>query len=138
MTMSRELITALMVSVIALFVDTTLLKTLTQYTDLSITSAASLAFIAGAVTNWALSVRFVFKYRRYQSRAYEFMIFMAIGVITLIVNDTVIVFVVKSLSQDILVGKGLSAVVTFAINFCLRKVLLFSSAKAKNSWDSQK
>ena len=122
----KELSAALAVSAGALCVDASSLYLLTSVAHLHYLVAASIAFMAGTLVAWYLSVRYVFGYRRCGSAAVEFAYFAVIGLCGLVPNALVIATVVEYLGLHYMIGKACAAVVTFGFNYSLRKVLLFS------------
>jgi putative flippase GtrA len=124
----RELRAAIATGACALCVDASILYGLTAFGRWHYLLAASVAFLAGSVVAWLLSVRFVFQYRRYRSAGREFAFFALIGALGLALNALVIATVVESFGQHYLVGKACAAAVTFGFNYSLRKTLLFSPA----------
>jgi putative flippase GtrA len=125
---ATELLAALAVGACALCVDASTLYLLAGIAHLHYLVAASFGFVAGTLLAWALSVRFVFRYRRCPSARQELAMFAAIGGLGLAINAAVIAIVVEVLGQHYLVGKACAAVVTFGFNYGLRRALLFSPA----------
>lgn len=134
MSLPRELAAALAVAAAALAVDASLLWLLCTLGAWPPLASATLSFLAGALVNWALSVRFVFRYRRCRSVAQEFVAFVSVGVVALALNDVVIVTLVGTLGVSLLVAKATAAAATFFCNYGLRKTLLFSNPNDLLSW----
>ena len=89
--------------------------------------AASLGFVAGAVTSYLLATRWVFRQRRLVHRKKaEIGLYVMVGVLGLGLNDLVIMLAVGHFGLSILLAKLLAAGVTFLFNFALRKLALFS------------
>ncbi len=89
--------------------------------------AASLGFVAGAVTSYLLATRWVFRQRRLLLRRNtEMGLYVLVGVLGLALNDLVIMLAVGYFGLSILLAKLLAAGVTFLFNFVLRKLTLFS------------
>lgn len=130
----RELLAALVVAAVALAVDASFLWVLAERVGMPILLAASIAFITGAFVNWALSVRFVFRFRRYHSPAREFVAFVAIGLVALALNDGVIEGLTGALGFPLMLAKIGAAGATFCCNFGLRKALLFSEIRLAPVW----
>jgi putative flippase GtrA len=122
----RELGAALATAALALGVDASILYGLTAGAHWHYLVAASCGFAGGTLVAWRLSVRFVFRYRRYRSQRRELLLFALIGILGLILNDLVIATVVERLGWHYLAGKACAALVTFGCNFSLRRLLLFS------------
>jgi putative flippase GtrA len=126
----RELTAALAVAATALCVDSALLWLLAARAGWPPVLAASISFLAGAFVNWVLSVRFVFRFRRCNSSAQEFVAFVAIGLVALALNDVVIATLIGPFGTSLMIAKGMAAGVTFSCNYGLRKALLFSAGRS--------
>ncbi len=88
--------------------------------------AASVAsFIAGAVVAYWLSITLAFRQHRMRNRRVEFLSFVAIGVMGLIINTSVIYTAVQFLGLHYMLAKSAAAGFTFAFNFIVRRQLLF-------------
>jgi putative flippase GtrA len=129
MRIPREFIAIVPVSAVALLVDAGVLHALMRFAHLHYLLAASTGFLAGLYVNYALSVRFVFGFRRLSSTSQEFMAFAAIGLGGLLLNGLVMAAAVDGLHLHPLLGKGAAAVATFVFNFGLRLRLLFTPDK---------
>lgn len=92
--------------------------------------AAPAGFALGLLAVYVLSVRWVFRVRRLQNARVEFAIFAAIGVLGMGVNEAVIYVAVEHARLSYELAKAASAAVVFAINFALRKALLFTRYRA--------
>jgi putative flippase GtrA len=82
----------------------------------------------GLVTNYCLSVCWVFGKRAVQSRQIEFLVFALLGVLGLGINEVVMLALTSGVGLHYLLSKLVSTAVTLAWNFLSRKVLLFSTA----------
>lgn len=138
MNVNRESFGAVLVSGVALAVDSVILYTLVTSARWHYLNAASVSFISGAIVAWYLSVRFVFRFRRLQSVGAEFLMFIMVGLLGLILNALVIYSTIEFLSYSYLVGKVFAAVVTFSVCFSLRKALLFSKLRRLPSVSTEK
>ncbi len=87
--------------------------------------AAALAFILGLVTNYALSIRWVFSSRTMGNRLLEFTVFGAIGLVGLGLNELVIWQCTESLGFYYLVSKVVASAIVLFWNFFARKYALF-------------
>ncbi len=116
-----------MVSAIALIVDLGCLLLLAQL--LHYLLAATLSFILGGVVAYFLSVRFVFQHRKLDRVSTELSLFIALGLVGLIINAAIISLSVGHWSLSLPFAKMLAAGGTFTSNFILRKCLLFTAAR---------
>ena len=116
-------------SLIALAVDLACLSASLRILNLSLAWSASIGFVAGAVTAYLLSIRWVFRQRALaRSPATEFLTFVAIGVAGLGLTQLVLWVGVTELGLMPELVKLSAAGVTFAFNYIARKSLLFATS----------
>jgi putative flippase GtrA len=87
--------------------------------------ASVASFTAGAVVAYWLSITLAFRRHRMRDRRVELLGFVAIGVMGLIINTSVIYTAVQFLSLHYMLAKSAAAGFTFAFNFIVRRQLLF-------------
>ena len=109
----------------ALIVDMGLLWTLVNFLSWDYRAATATSFLAGAIVAYELSVRIAFRQHRLQERAAELAAFVAIGIAGLVVNSSVIFFLVKYLGLHYMLAKCVAAGFSFTCNFLVRRQLLF-------------
>ena len=126
----RETLGYGLVSLIALAVDTSTLYGLVNWAGWHYLAASMVAFAAGAIVAYTLSVRFVFPVRKLHNRYAEFIGFMALGVAGMAVNAVALFVAVSAVGLGLITAKLLAAGCTFATNFTLRRQLLFTPPKA--------
>jgi putative flippase GtrA len=127
---SRELIRYGGVSACAFVIDAGLLWLLAKQAGIHYLVAATISFLVGGLVAYLLSIRFVFIERRLQTRSIEGTTFIALGLVGLAVNTAVMALAVETMAAPLLVAKMASASLTFAVNFLLRKHLLFTRGRA--------
>jgi putative flippase GtrA len=88
--------------------------------------AAPVGFALGLATVYVLCIRWVFTRRRFADRRAEFLLFTAIGIGGLLLNQLVIYVTVDQFSLAYEQAKLVSAGIVFSFNFGLRKLLLFT------------
>jgi putative flippase GtrA len=115
-------------SVAGLGSDMALLAALVSVAKVHYLVAATISFICAGILVHAISVRYVFRFRRVDRRTLELSFFLALGVVGLFVNAAVIYFVVNVVHLHYMLGKLLAAGFTFCANFFLRRHFLFSPA----------
>jgi len=126
-----------LVSAISLLVDMAVVVVLYHLAlnDLGLSKSASviasniLSVSAGLIVNYLLSVKLVFKERRFEDRRAEFAIFVAIGIAGVAINTALVWLFVVPLGLAILIGKIAAAGVSFVFNFAARRLLLFTAAQ---------
>jgi putative flippase GtrA len=111
-------------SAVALSVDMGLLWAFVHVgIDYILASVAS--FTVGAVVAYWLSITLAFRRHRLRDRRVELLGFVAIGVMGLIINTSVIYTAVQFLGLHYMLAKSVAAGFTFLFNFIVRRQLLF-------------
>ena len=111
---------------IAYCVDFGSLFFLTDFVKIHYLLSAAIAFILGLLTNYALSILWVFPKRALANKRLEFFIFSVIGLVGLGLNEVIIWFFTEFVHFHYLISKIFSTVVVFFWNFIARKKILFS------------
>lgn len=112
------------VGVIAFVIDYGLMIFLTEVFNIPYLISTTVSFIVSVIFNYFASMRFVFKRKDDMSRRREFIIFVVLSVIGLIINDVFMWLMVDFLFVDYRISK---IVVTFIVavwNFVTRKIFL--------------
>ncbi|KPL02914.1 MAG: polysaccharide synthesis protein GtrA [candidate division Zixibacteria bacterium SM23_73_2] len=110
---------------IAFLVDFGSLFALTEFCGVHYLISAAIAFILGLVTNYLLSIIWVFSRRTLKSRWLELYIFALIGVVGLGFNELFIWFFTERVNLHYLLSKIVSTVFVYLWNFFARKYILF-------------
>lgn len=111
---------------IAYTVDFGSLYILTDIVKVHYLISAAIAFTLGLVTNYSLSIVWVFSKRTVADKRLEFIIFSIIGLVGLGLNEVIIWFFTEWIHFHYLISKVFSTVVVFFWNFFARKKILFS------------
>ena len=112
------------VGVIAFVIDYGFMILLTEVFGVPYLISTTVSFIISVVFNYFASMRFVFKRKDDMSRRREFVIFVILSVIGLVINDVFMWLMVDFLFIDYRISK---IVVTFIVavwNFVTRKIFL--------------
>jgi putative flippase GtrA len=88
-------------------------------------AAAALSFTAGAALGYWLSITLAFRQHRLRNRQVEFLGFIAIGVVGLTINISVIYSAVQFLGLHYMLAKIVASGFSFLFNFVVRRQLLF-------------
>jgi putative flippase GtrA len=123
---AREIGGYAVVSGVAFACDVVLLTTLVRLAGWHYLLAATAGFCVGSVVAYALSVRFVFRFRRLRSPHAEFVSFATIGAIGLLINAGVMAAGVELLGIHYLLAKVSASGITFGANYIARRLLLFT------------
>jgi putative flippase GtrA len=110
---------------VAFLVDFGSLYLLTDFLGVYYLISAAIAFILGLITNYLLSISWVFNKHKFDSKSFEFGVFAVIGIIGLILNEVFIWFFTAELNFYYLISKILAAIIILFWNFFARKLTLF-------------
>lgn len=109
----------------AFLIDFTSLYILTDFFGIFYLSSAAVAFILGLITNYLLSISWVFNKRTLNNKTIEFSVFALIGIIGLGLNELFMWIFTTELSLFYLISKILAAIIILFWNFSARKITLF-------------
>ena len=112
------------VGVIAFVIDYGFMVLRTEVFGVPYLTSTTVSFIISVIFNYFASMRFVFKRKDDMSRRREFIIFVVLSVIGLVINDVFMWLMVDFLFIDYRISK---IVVTFIVavwNFVTRKIFL--------------
>jgi putative flippase GtrA len=128
----REFVRYFGISLLALVVDTALLLYLARVVHWNDMVAATIGFLVGSVVHYLLAVKLVFIHRRFGHRVTaESVLYIGIGLVGLVINDTVIYVCINWLQAPLLMAKLVAAGSSFLAGYAGRKVFLFGSATDK-------
>jgi len=113
---------------IAFVMDWGALYSLTEWAHFYYLTAAAIAFTLGLITNYTLSIHWVFTERRVKSEHWEFVVFAGIGVVGLGFNQFLIRLLTEQAGVYYMASKGIATLIVFFWNFFARKLILFSNA----------
>ena len=105
--------------------DLATLAVLTEIIGLYYLISAALAFTVGLLVAYGLSVLWIFKHRRIQNRFAEFAAFSLIGLVGVVVMLAAMLLLTEVLHLHYLISKIAASVLVFAVNFTMRRLLLF-------------
>lgn len=114
------------VAFVALFVDMSGLIFLKEIAGLNYLLAATLSFILGLTTNYVLSVYWVFHSSKLDNKRMEFFFFAIIGVIGLVLTDTLLWILTSKLGLYYILSKAIAVIMVYFWNFGMRKYYLFN------------
>jgi len=110
---------------IAFLIDFAALFLLTEFCGIHYILSATISFMLGLLTNYYLSIYFVFNNRRLKNKRVEFLVFALIGIVGLLINDVSIWFLTEVVSFHYLISKIGATIITYLWNFFVRKFSLF-------------
>lgn len=125
-----ELARYLLASALALAIDTGLYA-LGLRAGLGYGLAAVVGFLGGLAVAYAISVRWAFRTRRMRDARLEFLVFAAIGVLGLLLTESLLWLQIEVLAWGPLPSKLIAACGVFLFNFGARKLALFNAPAAR-------
>lgn len=112
------------VGVVAFGIDYGLLAFLTEVAGVNYLVSATISFTVSVVFNYAASMRYVFRHREGMSRRREFVTFVVLSVIGLVLNNACMWAGVELLGVHYLVVKIAATALVMVWNFVTRKIFL--------------
>ena len=112
------------VGVIAFVIDYGVMVFLTEVFGLNPVVSATISFIVSVIFNYIASMRYVFSHKEDMSRSREFVIFIVLSVIGLIINDVLMWAGTELVSIDYRIVKIFATAVVMVWNFITRKFFL--------------
>ena len=109
----------------AFIVDYGALFLLTEVFGLHYLLSATISFILGLITNYLLSISWVFNNRTMGNRWAEFTVFAIIGIIGLGLNALIMYLCTDKMGIHYMLSKIISTILVFFWNFFARKIVLF-------------
>ncbi|TXF37855.1 GtrA family protein [Collinsella sp. BA40] len=112
------------VGVLAFVIDYGLMVALTELVGLAPVASATVSFIVSVVFNYVASMRFVFSHKEGMSKQREFVIFVVLSVIGLLINDGLMWAGTELVAIDYRIVKIGATAVVMVWNFVTRKLFL--------------
>ena len=112
------------VGVIAFLIDYGLMVALTEFFGVPYLISHTISFTVSVVFNYVASMRYVFERRDDMSRHREFIIFVVLSIIGLILNDLFMWLFVSVWLIDYRIAKIIVTVLVAIWNFVTRKIFL--------------
>lgn len=119
------------VGVIAFVIDFGLLVLLTEVFGVNYLVSATISFVVSVIFNYVASMRYVFTHKEDMSRRKEFVIFVVLSAIGLVINDVCMWAGVTLLAINYMVTKIFATVVVAVWNFVTRKIFLDAGNQAQ-------
>ena len=118
------------VGAIATVIDFGLLIFLTEVFHINYLISATVAFTAAVIFNYLASMRYVFTHKEELSRRKEFIIFVVLSVIGLLINNGCMWLGVELFAIDYRITKVVATAIVVMWNFITRKIFLDAGSKA--------
>ena len=112
------------VGVIAFVIDYGLLALLTEVFSVNYLVSATISFTVSVIFNYVASMRYVFTHKEDMSRRREFVIFVILSVIGLLINNFCMWAGVELAGIHYLITKIVATAIVMVWNFVTRKIFL--------------
>ena len=113
-----------MVGTFCFCIDYGLMILLTETHVMSYYASSAVSFTASVIVNYVLSMRFVFVAQEGMSKMQEIMIFIALSMVGLLLNQMIMFFAVELLGMFYALAKIFATILVTAYNFISRKKFL--------------
>jgi len=120
-----QILRFIVVGISTVFLDFTTLIGLVEILKVNYLVAATIGFFVGSIANYFLSVKFVFEVGKYSNKMIEFVIFIIITIIGLILNYFIMYFFTDILLFSYVIAKIISLFIVTISNFLMKKFLVF-------------
>lgn len=122
-----QLLKSVVASLVAFAIDFAILVALTEAAGLHYLLAAGFSFLVGTTLSYLLSILWVFPVRRFSSKAAEYLLYIAVGVVGLGLNEALLWFFTETVGIFYMVSKACAGSLIFFWSFGARKLILFSA-----------
>ena len=112
------------VGFIAFLIDYGLLALCTEILHINYLVSATIGFTVSVVFNYLASMRYVFTHKEEMSRRREFIIFVVLSIVGLVINNVILWAGVELLHVHYLIVKIFATAVVMVWNFVTRKIFL--------------
>lgn len=119
----RQLFKFGIVGTIAFAIDYGIFTLLTQVINMHYLISSIISFSISVIFNYIMSVKWVFDITKKQT-AKEFIIFILLSVVGLIINSIVLYILVEKASIHELISKVIATIIVMIFNFITRKIFL--------------
>jgi putative flippase GtrA len=108
-------------------IDFALLYYLTTAADLNYLVSSMISFMTGAIVNYFLCVAWIFKTRVISNRYFEFLLYMVITAVGLVINTGLVWYFTEKAGLYFMLSKIFATAITLVWNFTVRKFLLHTN-----------
>lgn len=129
LTVGHQFVRYALVGGLAFVVDFATLYVLTDFFLVHYLISATVGFLLGLATNYALCVVWIFDYRALQNKLHEFTVFSVIGLAGLVLNNGVMYLLTDISGLHYLGSKLVAAALGLVFNFALRRQILFTERR---------
>ena len=121
--MNRPIVKYFFVALAGLVVDYLVLLISVEFLSLHPVVGATLGFLFGLLVNYYLSNKYIFRNAKIKSTTVNFLAFSVIGLVGLLILNTLMLIQVELLTINYLLAKTLSTIIVYFWNFFARAKL---------------
>ena len=122
---SAQIYRFLIVGLSTVTLDMVILYSMVEFLSIHYLISAAVAFLVASVTNYFLSIRFVFYQGRYSHQSIEFTFFLVFTGAGLILNQLVMYSLTDLAKVEYLLSKFAALVLVTSFNFITKKYFVF-------------
>lgn len=112
------------VGIIATVIDFGIMNLLHYGCNVNILASNTAGFVVSVIFNYVASMKYVFSHRDGMSKRREFVIFVILSVIGLLLNDGIVLALNRGLALEANIAKICATALVMVYNFISRKLLL--------------
>jgi len=112
------------VGFLAFLIDYSILFVLTEFAGIHYLVSGAISFTVSVIFNYIMSIIWVFEVKEDQNKVLQFLIFVILSIIGLLINQVVIWLLVEKLFIYYMVAKIVATAVVMVYNFITRKLII--------------
>ena len=121
---TKQFLKFAVVGLISFGIDWGMLIALVELFHLDFLMSTTVSFITSVVVNYWLSMKYVFAHKEGMSRRREFIIFVVLSMIGLVLNDGIVLALNAGLGLEANIAKICATALVMVYNFVTRKIFL--------------
>lgn len=112
------------VGFLCFFIDYFVLFAATDILGINYLISSGISFSVSVIINYILSTKFVFQTKQDTNKMKEFIIFVILSMVGLLINQIIMWFTVEKASIYYMLGKIIATAIVMVYNFITRKIFL--------------
>ncbi|MFA9375943.1 MAG: GtrA family protein [Lachnotalea sp.] len=112
------------VGFICFFIDYFVLYAVTEFLGIDYLISSGISFSVSVIVNYILSIKFVFVTKKDANKAKEFILFVILSLVGLLLNQMIMWFTVEKLTIYYMLAKIIATAIVMVYNFISRKIFL--------------
>lgn len=120
----KQIIKFGIIGAIAFLIDYSLLYICTEFFGIYYLTSSIISFTISVIFNYIASVKWVFEVDNEQNKTYQFILFIIMSIIGLIINQVIMWLTVEKLMIYYMISKLIATFIVMVWNFVTRKIFL--------------